>query len=72
MIKHYNDSFLPKKTNPPLINGDDLINEFGLAPSPLFSKILKHVEEEQFSDNITTRNEAFILVKDFLILNNPS
>ncbi len=68
MIKLYSDSFLPKKSTPPLINGDDLINEFGLKPSPLFSKILQHVEEERFSDNITTRNEAFILVKNFLNL----
>ncbi len=72
MIKLYTDSFLPKKTNPPLINGDDLIHEFGLKPSPLFSKILQHVEEERFSDNIATRKEAFILVKNFLILHNPS
>ncbi|MBC2714310.1 MAG: CCA tRNA nucleotidyltransferase [Desulfobacteraceae bacterium] len=69
MIKLYIDSFLPKKSNPPLINGDDLINEFGLKPSPLFSKILQHVEEERISDNIATRNEAFILVKNFL---NPA
>jgi poly(A) polymerase len=68
LIIRYNDSFLPKKTIPPLIDGDDLINEFGLTPSPLFSKILRHVEEERFSDNITTRNEALILVKDFLNL----
>jgi len=66
MIKRYTDSFLPKKSFPPLINGDDLINKFGLKPSPLFSKILQYVEEERFSDNITTRNEAFILVKKFL------
>ena len=66
MIIQYNHSFLPKKSTPPLITGDDLINEFGLKPSPLFSKILQHVEEARFSDNITTRNEAFILVKKIL------
>jgi len=68
MIKLYTNSFLLKKSCPPLINGDDLINEFGLKPSPLFSKILQHVEEERFSNNITTRNEAFKLVKNFLNL----
>ncbi len=68
LITRYNESFLPKKTIPPLIDGDDLINEFGLTPSPLFSKILRHVEEERFSDNINTRNEALILVKNFLNL----
>lgn len=68
LIPIYTNSFLPKKSCPPLITGDDLICEFGLNPSPLFSKILQHVEEERFSGNITTRNEALILVKNFLNL----
>jgi putative nucleotidyltransferase with HDIG domain len=68
LIDFYTNSFLPKKSCPPLINGNDLIREFGLTPSPLFSKILQHVEEERFSGNITTRNEALILVKNFLNL----
>ena len=68
LIPVYTNSFLPKKSCPPLISGDDLIHEFGLKPSPLFSKILQHVEEERFSGNITTRNEALILVKNFLNL----
>ncbi len=72
MIIQYNHSFLPKKSNPPLITGDDLITEFGLKPSPLFSKILHHVEEARFSDHITTRKEAFIHVKEFLNLRNRS
>jgi len=72
IINFYTDSFLPQKSNPPLITGDDLINEFGLEPSPLFSKILHHVEEARFSDHITTRKEAFIRVKEFLNRHNLS
>lgn len=68
LISIYTDSFLPKKDLPPLINGNDLINEFGLKPSPEFSKILRNIDEERFSGNITTRNEALILVKKFLNL----
>ena len=68
LIPIYTDSFLPKKGLSTLINGNDLINEFGLKPSPEFSKILRNIDEERFSGNITTRNEALILVKNFLNL----
>jgi tRNA nucleotidyltransferase/poly(A) polymerase len=68
LISAYTNSFLPKKSCPPLITGDDLIREFGLKPSPLFAKILQHVEEERFSGNIKSRKEALILVKNFLNL----
>jgi poly(A) polymerase len=72
MCKAYSGTFIPMAGRPRLLNGDDLIREFGLAPSPLFSKILRHVEEERFLETIRTRDEALAVVKNFLILNNPS
>jgi poly(A) polymerase len=68
LIGIHADSFKPENSAPPLINGEDLINEFNLEPSPLFSKILGQIEEERFLGNITTRKEAFIHVKKFLNL----
>ncbi len=68
----YSRSFIPMTQRPRLLSGDDLIREFGLSPSPLFSKILRHVEEERLAQTITTRGDALKLVKNFLILNNPS
>ncbi len=62
----YTDSFLPRSSEPPLINGEDLINEFGLRPSPQFAEILRQVEEERISANIRTRCEALDLVKKIL------
>jgi len=58
--------------HPRLLNGDDLVREFGLQPSPLFSKILRHVEEERLSQAIRTRDDALLVVKNFLNINNPS
>lgn len=72
MIKQFTDFFVPLKSSPPLIDGNDLIREFDLKPSPLFSKILAHIKEEQFAENITTREEALASVKKFLNLHNPS
>lgn len=72
MIKQYTDLFLPLKSSPPLIDGNDLIREFGLKPSPLFSKILAHIEEERFAGNIANREDALAHVKKFLNLHNPS
>ena len=68
MIQAYINTFVPQASQPPLINGHDLINEFGLHPSPLFAKILSHVKEEQFAGMINNRNEALVLVKKFLNL----
>lgn len=66
MVEIYANSFLPKKLSASLITGHDLIREFGLTPSPLFSKILAHIKEEYFSGNIASRKEALSQVKKFL------
>ena len=72
MCRTYSGTFVPMTKHPRLLNGDDLIREFGLSPSPLFSKILRHVEEARFSQTIRTREDALRVVKNFLILNNRS
>ncbi len=45
------------------INGDDLIKQLKLTPSPLFSRILKEVEEAQSLGRIKTKKEALALAK---------
>ncbi|MDI6733506.1 MAG: CCA tRNA nucleotidyltransferase [Planctomycetota bacterium] len=47
---------------PPLINGYDLI-ALGFKPGPIFSKILKRIEESQLEKEITTKAEALELVR---------
>ena len=66
LIKKHNLIYKVKKKEPPLLTGFDLIAEFGLSPSPLFKKILYLVEESRLSDNINSRSEALLLVKELL------
>ena len=69
LIHNFFSVFKPMKLKSPLINGYDLINEFGLTPSPLFKSILNLVEYSRLSGKIKSRQEALILVEDFLSSN---
>jgi len=66
ILSFYFTTFKTFQRRPSILNGNDLINEFGLTPSPFFSKILKHVYEQQISNNIHTKEDAFSIVKNFL------
>ena len=66
MIHHFFHSFKPKITEPPLITGRDLIQEFGLIPSPEFKKILNIVQEEILTNKIKSRSEALAWVRDYI------
>jgi len=66
MIDEYFAEFSPKSKTQPLITGHDLIEEFGLTPSPLFKKILNLAEEARLSNTIGSKPEALKLVKNFL------
>ncbi len=63
LLVDFETDFVPKKSIPPLITGHDLINTFGLKPSPLFKEILDRVEEERLSRSDMTRQEAVALVR---------
>jgi tRNA nucleotidyltransferase/poly(A) polymerase len=66
LMLDYETDYKPKNTSPPLITGHDLINAFGLKPSPLFKKILNRVEIERLSRNDMTRQEAVDLVRELI------
>jgi len=66
MIKAYYVSFKPEQLKPALLTGDDLIEIFGLTPSPLFKTILNHVEELRLSGQAQSKKDAILLVKKFL------
>jgi tRNA nucleotidyltransferase/poly(A) polymerase len=63
LLGEFETDFKAKKSVPPLITGHDLINKFGLKPSPLFKIILDRVEEERLSRSDMTRQEAEALVR---------
>ncbi|HNV20780.1 MAG TPA: CCA tRNA nucleotidyltransferase [Candidatus Hydrogenedentes bacterium] len=62
-VENYQAQLPPESLRPePLVQGNDL-NALGYPPGPLFSKILKHVEDLQLDGRLTTPDEAraFIL-----------
>jgi poly(A) polymerase len=46
-----------------LIDGDDIMDKFHLAPGPLIGKLLAMVNEAHASDELSTREEALALVQ---------
>ena len=63
LMVDFETDYKPIIAAPPLITGHDLINEFGLKPSPLFKIILNRLEMEQLSRNDMSRQEALALVR---------
>ncbi len=57
----YINTFQPRQTLPPLINGHDLIRTFNLLPSPLFKSLLRKIEAARLSGSIQTRAEALAM-----------
>ena len=58
--------YLAKAATGPLINGHDLIDEFGLKPSPVFKRVLRLIEEERLSRKKMTRADALSLAKEYI------
>ena len=66
LLQDYFTGFKVKKEAPRLINGHDLIREFGLSPSPVFASVLKQVEEARMAGEINRRGQALELVRRIL------
>jgi tRNA nucleotidyltransferase/poly(A) polymerase len=64
MIAFYHSEFITRVSMPPLVNGDDLIETFHLAPSPLFREILYEITLLTLEGAITTRQEAIREIKE--------
>ncbi len=60
------ENFLKVKAMPPLVTGYDLINIFGLKPSPLFKEMLDSVEEAKVAKKISTKAEALDMIYEHL------
>jgi tRNA nucleotidyltransferase/poly(A) polymerase len=58
LIELYQDAFIPRMRKLPLINGHDLIEQFGLSPSIFFKDILSAVELLVLEGKICNREEA--------------
>jgi tRNA nucleotidyltransferase/poly(A) polymerase len=51
---------------PPLLTGDDLMNEMGLKPGPQIGQMLERLLEEQAAGEISSREEALSLARRWL------
>ena len=60
--RYYRD-YIPRTTRPALLTGHDLIESFGLSPSPLFKAILTAVEEDRLAGKIVSKEAAHALAK---------
>jgi poly(A) polymerase len=66
LIQKYDMVLRPGAALPPPINGNDLINEFGMKPSAEFRQILKRIEVERLAKESYSREEALKLVEHLL------
>ena len=66
LIERYYRDLRPRVSRPALLNGDDLITEFGLKPSARFRCILTQVAEAHLANRIRTRDQALALVGSLL------
>lgn len=55
-----------QKPLPRLVNGDDLLKEFKLNPSPLIGKLLRQLKEQQAIGRIKTKREALAFARKLL------
>jgi hypothetical protein len=65
-INNYYAVIRPRASQPLPLNGNDLINNFGLKPSAAFRRILKVIEEEHLASGNLTREKALMSVEKLL------
>lgn len=66
LLNAYRDFCSRRAARPPLIDGQDLMDVFGLAPSPLIGCILKQVDERRLSGELPNRDRALAWVRLYL------
>jgi len=62
----YEENIKPVLSGPRLLTGKDLIDDFGLNPSPLFSEIFEKIELARIEGEVTDRQQAMAWVSRFL------
>ena len=55
---------------PRLLDGNEVMAEFDLAPGSRVGKVLEAIREAQATGKVSTREEALSFVKDWLIQDN--
>jgi len=63
LLTHYFERHAETVAPPPLVTGDDLMAELGLAPGPEIGRLLEAVREAQAAGEVQTREEALALAR---------
>jgi tRNA nucleotidyltransferase/poly(A) polymerase len=66
MLADYWDHYEERVSPVPLIDGYDLLREFGLQPGPQIGGLLEAVREAQVTGQVSTRDQALALVQALL------
>ncbi len=66
MLTYYWEQQPERTQAPPLVDGHDLLQRFGLEPGPQIGRLLEAVREAQAIGQVCTRDEAIELVKCLL------
>jgi len=69
IINHLLDQRYEQETvvaPPKLVDGNDLINIFGLEPGPVLGTLLEMIREAQAAGTLNTRDEALSYIRDYL------
>ena len=70
LLKIYYNRHLPAASEPPLLDGHDIIRHLSLKPSPVFAQILDQVEESRLCGEISTRQQAIELARKIMEFKN--
>lgn len=63
LMEHYFRRYTQTIAPPPLLTGDDLINELELKPGPAIGQILEAIREAQAAGEVRSRAEALALAR---------
>jgi len=63
MLEH---AFAAQRPPPPLVRGDELARELGIAPGPRLGELLARLEEDRFAGELATREDALARARAYL------
>ncbi|MCE5311966.1 MAG: hypothetical protein LLF86_02305, partial [Nitrospiraceae bacterium] len=69
---YFQDVFIPRAALLPLITGEEIMDRFGLAQSPLVGECLKHIGNLVILGLVSTKSEALKAVEDLISSKNAS